>query len=191
VAPAAFYALVKKVGFRCRVVGYSSLDLEIDGFRLQALAEFFDRDFESFRVFFGPFLYRSLASSYNGHLASSLAAVLSFPDSFKADFESPRLASATTAWLGCAHPSGLAMAAGERVAPGSGAARSGGPRVCRDGRARPPPHLCGRRVPSPRARHPTRSGRRILGRGDTARCRLGSSAARRSRASVTAPALTP
>jgi len=95
-APAAFYTLVKKVGFRCRVTGYSSLNVKMTVSGFQSLMEIFDRDFESFRVFFEPFLYRSLASAYNGHLASSLSAELRFPDAFKTDFETPPPPPAST-----------------------------------------------------------------------------------------------
>lgn len=92
-APASFYVLVKSVSFRCRVSGYSSLNLDMAVSGFQALADLFDRDFESFRVFFDPFLAQSIENAYSDRLAACLAAEPDFPQGFIADFQRPRAPS--------------------------------------------------------------------------------------------------
>lgn len=92
-APASFYVLVKSVSFRCRVSGYSSLNLDMAVSGFQALADLFDRDFESFRVFFEPFLAQSIGEAYGDRLAACLAAAPDFPQGFIADFQRPRAPS--------------------------------------------------------------------------------------------------
>jgi len=86
-APGSFYRLVKRVSFSCRVTGYSSLNLEVAISGFQSLAEIFERDFESFRVFFEPFFLQSLETAYTDRLASSLSADPDFSEAFRADFE--------------------------------------------------------------------------------------------------------
>ena len=85
--PGSLYMLVKRVSFCCRVTGYSSLNLEVAVSGFQSLAEIFERDFESFKVFFEPFLFQALETAYDGRLASSLSADPDFSEGFRADFE--------------------------------------------------------------------------------------------------------
>lgn len=91
--PSDFFALVKKVSFTCKVSGYSSINFEVVISGFQALAEIFDRDFESFRVFFEPFLFGALGDAYNASVENGVTADLRFSADFREDFERPLLRS--------------------------------------------------------------------------------------------------
>lgn len=72
--------------FGVRIVGYSSINLDLSVGSLTKVAEVFDNDFDSFRVFLEAFAPRAYASVFNSNDAKRLDSNVQIPDQFAKAF---------------------------------------------------------------------------------------------------------
>lgn len=81
-------AAASEVIFNVRITGYSSINLEMAVGGLKKLAEVFDNDFDSFRVFLDAFVPQAYAHVFNSNDARRLDSYIQIPDSFANAFVS-------------------------------------------------------------------------------------------------------
>ncbi|MBF0334390.1 MAG: hypothetical protein HQL40_12210, partial [Alphaproteobacteria bacterium] len=79
-------AATGSITFAVKIAGYSSISLDLSVGPLKKLAEVFDNDFDSFRVFLEAFVPRAYAGVFNYPDAQRLDCSVQIPDSFAKAF---------------------------------------------------------------------------------------------------------
>ena len=88
-------AATSQIMFAVRVAGYSSINLDLSVGSLTKVAEVFDNDFDSFRVFLEAFVPQAYASVFHSNDAERLDSTVQIPDSFEKAFAAAATQSPT------------------------------------------------------------------------------------------------
>jgi hypothetical protein len=98
-------AAASSVAFAIRLAGYSSLSLDLSVGSLKSVAEAFDHDFESFRVFLEAFVPQAYAEVFGDAEADRLSFEVQVPPTYEQAFSEPPSAPAPPAQSAVGQPS--------------------------------------------------------------------------------------